>query len=51
MAGYFDLCCRIEHIFNKDTVSRCGVVDQDMGHGTDQFAVLDDGATGHADVK
>ena len=38
---------RIKHIFNKDAVARCGVIDQNMGDGTDKLAVLDDGASGH----
>ena len=45
------LGCRFQHIFDEDAISRCGIVDEDMGHGTHQLAVLDDGRAGHADVK
>ena len=41
----------VQHIFNEDAIAGGGVVDQHMGHRADEFAVLDDGATGHADVK
>ena len=47
----FYLGCCIEHIFDKNTISRGGVVNENVGHGANQFAVLDDGAAGHADVK
>ena len=32
-----------EHILQKDAVSRGGVVDEDVGDGTDELAVLNDG--------
>ena len=32
-----------EHIFNKNSIAGGGVVDQDVGNGADEFAVLDDG--------
>ena len=32
-----------EHILDKDSISRGGIVDQNMGDGADQFAVLDNG--------
>ena len=41
----------LQHILNKDTVAHCGVVHKDMGDCAHQLAVLDDGATAHADVK
>jgi hypothetical protein len=41
----------IQHIFDEDAVAHGGVIDKDMGHCAHQFAVLDDGAAGHADVK
>ena len=31
----------VQHIFDEDAIAGCGVVDQDMGHGADQFSVLD----------
>ena len=45
------LCHRIQHIFNKDAVAHGGIVHQHVGHSTDEFAVLDNGTAGHADVK
>ena len=45
------LCRRLQHIFDEDAVALRGVVNQDMGNGADEFAVLDDGTAGHADVK
>ena len=41
----------IQHIFNKNAVAGSGIVDKDMRHRTHQLAVLDDGTSGHADVK
>ena len=32
--------CGIQHIFNKYTVSRSGIVYEDVRHGTDQLTVL-----------
>ena len=32
--------CRIQHVFDKDAVSRCGIIYQHMGHSADQFSVL-----------
>ena len=43
---HFCLPCRIQHIFNKDPVTLGWIVDEDMGHGADEFAVLNDGAAG-----
>ena len=45
------LCCGIQHIFDEDAVAGCWIVDQDVGYGADETAVLDDGGAGHADVK
>ena len=45
------LGCRVEHVFNKDAVARCGVIDEDMGNSAHQFAILDNGTAAHADVK
>ena len=42
---------RVQHIFNEDTVTHCGIVDQNVGHSADEFAVLDDGTAGHFCVK
>ena len=47
MAGYFDLCRRVQHIFNENAVTGCGVIDQHMGHGAHQFAILYDGTAAH----
>ena len=45
------LGCGIQHIFDKNAISAGGVIDQDMGHRADEFAILDDGAAGHECVK
>ena len=45
------LGCRFQHIFDEDSVAGGGVIDQHMGHGADELAVLDNGAARHADVK
>ena len=45
------LCRCVQHGFDEDAVARCGVVDENMGHGANQLAVLYDGRAGHADVK
>jgi len=34
------LCCRVQHIFNKDTIASRWVIHKDMGHRTHQFSVL-----------
>ena len=36
------LCRGVQHIFDKDAVAGGRVVDEDMGHRADQFAVLND---------
>ena len=43
--------CRIQHIFDKNAIAHGGIVDKDMGHGTDQLPVLDNRTATHADVK
>ena len=47
----FQLCRSVEHIFNEDAVAGSWVVDENMGHGADEFAVLDNGAAAHECVK
>ena len=39
---------RFQHIFNKDAIARRWLVDQRMGHGADEFAVLQNGTARHA---
>ena len=34
---------RIEHIFDKNAVALCGIVDHDVGDRTDELTVLNDG--------
>ena len=34
------LSCRIQHIFDENTVPGGGVVYKDMSNGTDEFSVL-----------
>ena len=49
------LCCGLvgfcelgEHIFNEDAIADCGVIDHDVGDGSDELAVLNDGRAAHA---
>ena len=51
MAGYFDLCSGVQHVFNEDAISGARIVNKDMSNGTYQFPVLDDGRAGHECVK
>ena len=48
----FSLGCQIshliEHILNKNSISTRGIVDQHVGDGSDELAVLDDGRARHA---
>ena len=41
----------VQHIFNKNAVTGCGVVDKNVCDNADQFAILDNRRAGHADVK
>ena len=41
------LACRVQHIFDKDSVPPCGVVHKNVGYRTDQFPVLNDRAAAH----
>ena len=45
------LCRGIQHIFDEDAVALGGIIYENVGDGADEVAVLDNGATGHADVK
>lgn len=38
---------RIYHVFIEDTVPGIGGADGNVGHRSDQFAVLEDGTPGH----
>ena len=42
---------RIQHIFDEDAVAARGVIDQNVGDGADELAVLEDGTAGHECVK
>ena len=42
---------RIQHIFDENSVTPGWVVHKDMGHGTDQLTVLDNGTAAHECVK
>ena len=44
--AYHFLCRGIQHIFNKDPVAGIRTVYKDMGYGTDELAILDDGTAG-----
>ncbi len=37
---------RFQHILNKNAIARCRLVDQHMGDGADEFAVLQNGTAG-----
>ena len=39
--------CGVQYVFDEDAVAPGGVVDQDVGDGAYQVAVLDNGAAGH----
>ena len=47
----FDSGCSVQHVFNEDAISRCGVVNKNMGHCSHQFAILDDRTAGHECVN
>ena len=34
------LCSRIKHVFNEDAVTRCVLVNKDVGNSAYQFSVL-----------
>ena len=40
-----------QHILDKNAISSLRIIYQNVGHGADELAVLDDGTSGHADVK
>ncbi len=40
-----------KHIFRKNTVAHGGIVDENMGHGADELAVLNDGGAAHNGVN
>ena len=44
----FPLCSCIQHILYKNAISRCGIIDEDMGHCADEVTVLDNGRAAHA---
>ena len=43
--------CRIQHILNKNAVSRGGIVYEDVRDRADELAVLDNGASAHECVQ
>lgn len=48
---HFCLPCRVQHIFDKDPVAHGWIVYKDVGHGADEFSVLDNWAAGHECVN
>ena len=42
---------RVQHIFDKYSIPRGGIVNQNVGHRAYQPAVLNNGAAGHECVK
>ena len=47
----FNFLCFCKHILNKDAVATGGVVHQNVGHGADELAVLENGAAAHECVN
>ena len=45
------LCCGVQHIFDKNTISGRWVVHQHVGHCADELAILNNGRAGHVCVK
>jgi len=45
------LCSSVQHIFNEDSVTHGGIIDQNMGNSPYQFSILYKGTAAHADVK
>ena len=45
------LGCSVQHIFDEDAVAHRWVIDQYVGHRTDELTVLYNRRAGHADVK
>ena len=43
-----DSICCLQHILNKNTISPCRIIDENMSHSAHQFAILNDGAAAHA---
>ena len=41
------LCCCVPHVFNKNAISGGGVVDEDMGHGANEAAILNNRRAEH----
>ena len=37
-----------QHIFHKNSISSCRIVDENVGDSSDELSVLDDRAAGHA---
>ena len=42
-----DSICCLQHILNKNTISPCRIIDENMSHSAHQFAILNDGAAAH----
>lgn len=45
------LGCCVYQVFDEDAISGGGVVDKNVGHGANEFSILDNRAAGHACVK
>ena len=43
----FILCRRIQHIFYKNPVASGRIIHQHMGHGTDEFPILNNRTAAH----
>lgn len=38
-----DFSDRLQHVFNKNSISTCRILDKNVGHRTDYFSILQDG--------
>ena len=45
------LSCRFQHVFDKDPVPSGRIIDQNVGHGAHQLAVLNNWTAAHECVK
>ena len=46
-----NLCCCVQHIFNEDSVTHGGIIDQNVGNSSYQLPVLYKGTAAHECVK
>ena len=39
---------RVQHILDQNSIPSCGGVHQDVGHGANEFSILNNRATAHS---